>query len=105
MHWDDVTIIRNPSVEKKSLPKPSHNNLYKIENKIDQGELTLNLVPHNMSQNIIRNRQKLNLTQKELAAKINENVKIITEYENGKTRIDGRIVDKLNKFFKTNIRN
>lgn len=105
MDWDSVTIIRNPGIGKKSLPKPSRNNMYKIENKIDQGDLVLNLVSHNMSQNIIRNRQKLNLTQKELAAKINENVKIIIEYENGKAKIDGRIIDRLNKFFKTNIRN
>lgn len=112
MNWDDVTIIRNPNaantsaketpkiLKKQTLSKKEIN----IEKLTNNGDFYLDLVPIKISKHIIQKRQELGLTQKQLAQKINQNVKVIQDFESGKAKMDGNIIGKLNKVLCTSLK-
>eukprot|EP01110_Echinostelium_bisporum_P013136 TRINITY_DN8462_c0_g1_i1.p1 TRINITY_DN8462_c0_g1~~TRINITY_DN8462_c0_g1_i1.p1 ORF type:complete len:156 (+),score=69.85 TRINITY_DN8462_c0_g1_i1:44-469(+) len=67
----------------------------KIED--EDGEVKIPKIDRAVSQAIVAARVKLELNQKELAVKINEPVKTITEYEQGKAIPNQQILSKLEK--------
>lgn len=54
-------------------------------------------VSKDISLKVQRRRQELKLTQKELALKINKNVSVIQEIENGNAKYDRTILNKLER--------
>lgn len=112
MDWDKVTIIRSPNAKatKTEHERPVKkqrivsNKEIKIENLTNEGDFSLNLVPLNISKYIIQRRQELGLTQKELANKINQNIKVVQDFESGKAKMDGTIIAKLNRVLDANLR-
>lgn len=63
----------------------------------DDVQKPIKLIPKETSLKIQRRRQELNLTQKELALKINKNVNVIQEIENGNAKYDRNILNKLER--------
>lgn len=57
----------------------------------------IRMVTKDISLKVQRRRQELKLTQKELALKINKNVNVIQEIENGTAKYDRSVLNKLER--------
>ena len=57
----------------------------------------IKMVSKDISLKVQRRRQELKLTQKELALKINKNVSVIQEIENGTAKYDRSVLNKLER--------
>ncbi len=78
----------------------------KLENESDVVKTPF--IPHALSQEIIKARVAANMTQKELAQKINVQQALITSYENGKAIPDSQtnqILQKIAKALNTKFTN
>ena len=86
-------------VEKK---KYSDNNLIKrsIEKKADNDELKHKKLTLELRNNIIKARNSLKLTQKDLANKTNLSVQIINDIESGKAIYNHQHIQKLKRVLK-----
>ncbi|CAI9738517.1 endothelial differentiation-related factor 1 [Octopus vulgaris] len=75
-------------------------------NKLDQEteELHISKVSIDVSRLIQQCRQRCNMTQKELATKINEKQQVINEYESGKAVPNQQILGKLERALGTKLR-
>src|SRR5690349_21098061 len=71
--------------------------LAKIERSIDEGDLTLPKVPISLRLEMQKARTKLNMTQADLAHKINEPLDLIKKYENGTIVPKGATIAKIKK--------
>lgn len=61
---------------------------------------------HTCIKNILQLRlHTLHLNQEEFARRLNVNVNVIKNLENGKSNYDGKLVHKINQIFKVNINN
>lgn len=86
--WKTITISKKPQqVKHPIIEKPKE---IDEETKIEKVSMTL-------SKQIQQARMKLNLTQKQLAQKINVKPDIVNSYENGKAMPDNNILQKLRK--------
>merc|ERR1739838_541352 len=67
--------------------------------KLDQEteELRVSTVSFSVGRWIQKGRQQKNMTQKELAAKINEKAQVINEYENGKAIPNNQVMGKIER--------
>lgn len=83
------------NIERK---KTVDSKLHKIENEMDN--LKIEKVSKSISQEIINNRTKLGIKQKDLANRINVPVQVIQQYENGSSQTDIKILLKLEKVLK-----
>ena len=83
--------------KEQTKPKPK-NNFHKL-NPVDENDkaLTHNNIKKSDAEYIKKRRNELKLTQKELAAKCNLNVKIIQDYENGTAIINNKILANIKK--------
>jgi len=77
-------------------------NVRKLENEEDTFKLPV--VTLSMSKRIAKARCEQKLTQKELAFKLNLDVKIIQEYENGKAIPNPNIINKMDRVLGTKLR-
>ena len=84
--------------------KKTNNNNSQLRKPIKQPNLMdddvqkpIKQVGKDISLKVQRRRQELKMTQKELALKINKNVSIIQEIENGNAKYDRSILNKLER--------
>ena len=107
-HQDWTTIqIRNPEkivVNKEIIKKKGDmsigNELKKIDN--DHENFSINLIPKILSNEITMIRNRLKMTQKDISNKLNMQLNIYTELENGKAIYNNQTkqnIQKLEKIF------
>ena len=84
----------NKHNKQNSQPKKPIKPLNLLE---DDAPKPIKLISKETSLKIQRRRQELKLTQKELALKINKNVSVIQEIENGNAKYDRNILNKLER--------
>lgn len=72
-------LAKQPNLLEDDVPKP------------------IRMVTKDISLKVQRRRQELKLTQKELALKINKNVNVIQEIENGTAKYDRSVLNKLER--------
>lgn len=80
--------------KQNSQPKKPIKPLNLLEDDVPK---PIKLISKETSLKIQRRRQELKLTQKELALKINKNVSVIQEIENGTAKYDRNILNKLER--------
>ena len=126
--WDSVTILRkkknsqdakstqainralatgNVEIHKKMTAGGNKNtsvpvNAAKIEGETE--DFSVKHIDPAVSKVIIQNRQKLGITQKDLAVKINEKPQIVSEYESGKALPNQSILGKLERALNVKLR-
>lgn len=107
-HQDWTTIqLKNPDkqkIEKEIIQKKGdtsiQDQLRKIEN--DNENFSIKLIPKMLSNEIITIRNRLKLTQKDVSNKLNVQLNIYTELENGKALYNNQTkqnIQKLEKIF------
>lgn len=85
------------------IKKHSGNGMTKLETKFnkadDEGKLKHKSVPRNVSKRISQKRQEKNMSQSDLAKKLNVQVNIIKEYEKHNSKIipSANILNKIEK--------
>jgi ribosome-binding protein aMBF1 (putative translation factor) len=99
--WNTITI-GNPSkqkVEKTIIPRRGDNaeidHQKKIEN--DTENFAIVKIPNSLSKEIMEIRARLKLTQKEAANKLNIQLNVYTELENGKALYSNKTKQLVNK--------
>ena len=101
--WKTI-IIKNPKQNVKNSTKKINNNTnvkkISIENKADNDELKHKQLSTDLRMSIQKARCSKNLTQKELAQKINVSHQIISDIESGKAIYNGSHINKLKRFLK-----
>ena len=73
----------------KHIKQPNYSN--------EDNQKPIKLINKELSLKIQRRRQELNITQKDLAMKINKNVSVIQEIETGSAKYDRNILNKLER--------
>ena len=96
--WKTIVIQKN---EKKNIKKIKYiqSKESEFEKNIEDGKLSHKKININYGKDIQKIRLKKNLTQKDLANKLNIPVKKIIEIESGKAKHDGIMMNKINIFF------
>lgn len=125
--WESVTIIRKSGTNPRTLKSESAVNaakragvavttekkigaigtvdaskLAKIDRETEDFHITK--VDLSLSQIIMKARQKLGVTQKDLATKINEKPQVIGEYESGKAVPNQQVLGKLERVLGVKLR-
>ncbi len=101
--WDTIYIKANRTLDNNNKGKKSNqkNNSQtketKLEKKIEEGDLKIKKTPAEIGKLIQKKRTELNMTQKDLAQKINQTVKIINEIESGKAKHNPQLISKIKR--------
>ena len=72
----------------------------KLDKKIEEGTMSHQKISGNFGNQVQSYRLEHKLTQKDLANKINQPVKIITDIENGSAKHNPQIINKLKRLMK-----
>ena len=116
--WDQMTIIKKKHVNKESITKAKRegNTTIKDKNKnLDVIHKNIKLdqstevdkhkkISIEQSRLISKTRLEKKMTQAQLANLINEKKEIINKYECGQAIIDSKIINKINRALKINIK-
>lgn len=86
-------VVKNKSSEKNKVD-------IKLEKKVDEGDMKHKIVSLKLRQEIQKRRTSQNLTQKDLATRINLPVTIINEIESGKAIYNHQHMNKIKRFLK-----
>ena len=110
--WDTIYIKANKELNKSNkkklnsqdkkieLHKQTFSKMNKIEKKIEDGNLKHEKISSDLGKIIQQKRLEKNMTQKDLAQKINQPVKIINEIESGKANKNPQVVSKIKRILK-----
>lgn len=103
--WNTIVFKKKKTYNntENNNPKKNYNNsstkidtnMKKIDNENEN--FNIKLVSFDLSKTIIKARQQKKMTQKELAAAINEKYDIISSYESGKAIPNNHILNKMQK--------
>lgn len=97
--WHTITYKNQKKLTKEEKIKQQNSSGTKDFKKLDSDEPPVpNKLNHNLKLLIQKRRQELNLSQKDLANKINVKVNIINDYETGKAIPDKIILRKIKNF-------
>ena len=110
-NWDTIYVKTNKFIEqqkkKENINKEKKNNFNenfskenKINKKIENGEMKHEKMDVSFGKNLQKLRLSKNLTQKDLANKLNIPVKTINDIESGKAKHNGQLMNKINRYFK-----
>lgn len=105
-NWDTVYLKANKFIkeQKKQENKKPTNETFskenKINKKIENGEMKHDKMDVSFGKNLQKLRLSKNLTQKDLANKLNIPVKTINDIESGKAKHNGQLMNKINRYFK-----
>ena len=106
--WDTIYIKANHILERKEKDKPKKqfigNKETKMEQKIEEGNLKIKKTSAEIGKIIQKKRTEMNMTQKDLAQKINQSVKIINEIESGKAHHNPQRINKIKRILKLDCR-
>ncbi len=90
-HTKTIKKSQNPSVSQSGVPS------WKVERMAEEGSLVKKSVSHNTSLEIQRARQRMKLTQKDLAKKVNIPLHVVQGYENGTVIPNGQELNRLSQ--------
>ena len=101
-NWD--TIYVHLDKKKQNTDKQNSNNSNnkerKLDKQIEEGKMSHQQISGNFGNQLQSYRLEHKLTQKGLANKINQPVKIITDIENGSAKHNHQIINKLKRLMK-----
>tara|TARA_B100001094_G_C17404490_1_gene427229 strand:- start:103 stop:471 length:369 start_codon:yes stop_codon:yes gene_type:complete len=86
-------VVKNKGSEKNKVD-------IKLEKKVDEGDMKHKIISLKLRQEIQKRRTSQNLTQKDLATRINLPVIIISEIESGKAIYNHHHMNKIKRFLK-----
>ena len=100
--WDPIYIRAKKQIEQKdnkekNTKKQHFSKINKIEKKIEEGNLKHEKISAEFGKLVQQKRIEKNMTQKDLAQKINIPVKIINEIECGKAKHNPQVVSKIKR--------
>ena len=100
--WDPIYVRANKYIEKKDKKEKNtkvqqFSKINKLEKKIEDGNLKHDKTPSNFGKIVQQRRLEKNMTQKDLAQKINLPVKTINEIECGKAKHNPQVVSKIKR--------
>ena len=102
-NWEQYIIHCNPNKknnkDNKKIKIKELTKEQKIEKKDDDGDLKHKKIDKIFSQKLQKARLNKNLTQKQLANKLNIQVTIINDYECCRGNYNGQIIGKLKRFY------
>lgn len=90
-HTKTFKKTQKPSVSQSGVPS------WKVEQMAEEGSFVKKSISHNTSLEIQRARQRIKLTQKDLAKKVNMPLHIIQGYENGTIVPNGQELNRLSQ--------
>jgi len=99
--WKTIVVKKNTNKNIESTKKKLNNTTLKkisIENKADNDDLKHKQISLDMRKNIQKARCDKNMTQKELANRVNLSVQIISDIESGKAIYNEQHINKLKRF-------
>lgn len=88
------TVLQKKKTSNSSASAQTDVNTYKLE---EDDHVQIEHVSSELKQQIIKARTAAKLTQSQLAQRINEQPKVIQEYENGKAIPNNAILQKMSK--------
>ena len=102
--WNTIYTRASKHIDKKEKKEKEKNTktqqfskINKIEKKIEEGNLKHDKTPADLGKLIQQRRLSQNMTQKDLAQKINVPVKTINELELGKAKHNPQVVSKIKR--------
>ena len=98
--WKPIIIRKNNENKKESSSKSvnyEQQKNKKIEKQIEEGNMKHKKIPDDIRKKIQQKRGELNMTQKQLAQKINIQVSIINEIETGKALYNHKHINKIKR--------
>jgi len=95
VHLDKKGVTSDTTPQKKQMSKET-----KLEKQIEEGTMSHKKTPAQFGKDIQRFRQGKKWTQKELAQKINQSAKIITDIENGTLKHNPKVISQLKRLMK-----
>ncbi len=103
---NDKKNIYKSSIEKKTQNTPGNKLFHKLDNDDGSDEkIVIEKVSYNVSKDIQTKRNMAKLSQKDLAKNLNLPVNIISDIENGKSTNNKGLINKINKFLDSKIKN
>jgi len=99
-NWEPVVIYGNKNNNSNSNSNSTQNySGTNVLKKLENDEIsTLPKIDFNISKELIKKRNLVNITQKQLAQALNLPINIISELENGKSSINKGLVNKINRY-------
>lgn len=108
--WKQIIIhtkhknVNDSNVKKTKVVKNKNGEKNKIDNKLDKkvedGDMKHKLISLKLRQEIQKRRTSQNLTQKDLATRVNLPVIVINEIESGKAIYNHQHINKIKRFLK-----
>lgn len=100
-HQDWNTIIMRPKKKENNKEKKQYvkSDEQKMNENIENGKLSHKKMDIEFGKNLQKLRLSKNMTQKDLALKLNVPVKDINEIESGKAKHNGQLMSKIKRIF------
>ena len=108
--WKQIIIhtknknVNDSNVKKTKVIKNKNGEKNKIDNKLDkkveEGDMKHKNISLNLRQEIQKRRTSQNLTQKDLATKVNLPTTVINEIESGKAIYNHQHINKIKRYLK-----
>ncbi len=108
--WKQIIIhskhknVNDSNVKKTKVVKNKNGEKNKIDNKLDKkvedGDMKHKIISLKLRQEIQKRRTSQNLTQKDLATRVNLPVIVINEIESGKAIYNHQHINKIKRFLK-----
>jgi ribosome-binding protein aMBF1 (putative translation factor) len=100
--WKPIVVLKNNSLNEDGLPKKEYvkSKATKLEENIEEGKLSHKKMDLSFGKNLQKYRLSQGFTQKDLANKLNIQVKDINEIESGKAKHNGPLMGKIKRIMK-----
>lgn len=100
--WNTLYVKANKHSKEKNKEKEENKTNHfskekKIDKKIEEGNLKHDKTPSELGKIIQSRRLSQNMTQKDLAQKLNIPVKMINEIESGKAKHNPQVISKIKR--------
>jgi ribosome-binding protein aMBF1 (putative translation factor) len=100
--WTPVILKKPKKPEHEPKPQISHEKKY--TKQLENEEAKLNILSHDMRQNMISFRNERKMSREQLAKSVNENVSVIRDLETGKVVNTHGVLQKINKVLGTKLK-
>ena len=102
--WNQYIFTSKPSNDKGYQKKPKSTES-KLEKNVEEGKMTHKKFDSEYGKYVQKNRLSRGMTQKDLAQKLNVQVKDINDIESSNGKYNGQLVNKINRIFNVKKKN